>query len=519
MRIRALSNDESGAILVISALSIVVLMVFAALTVDLGAAWAERRQLQSAADAGAMAAVLPPLNVGDEIADIAMDFVDTNVGINVDRFGCAGWTPSDEGVPGTFKLVNPGITNCVWISTATPNGLGTLIAVKVPTQQVPTAFARVIGINSIPVDAFAVSQIATTSETNVLPFVLLSNPGPNECLGSPPGGISRNPCTGGASGNFGYLSSPSYEFTSPPDSYCTNGDSILDRNIAIGGDHPVQEDVKWPADNTGADDDFPDECAGSGGNSAPPTDIPDSVWTRTGVPVNELHDGLVSDEQFGPLNTPSRLQQLSGPGSDPDSVADTRTIKNFNVPDFILDNVGLWEYVASGTGACDPGNAENAAWNVGGPAATNRMEACLQGVEDDGDTVTFDDSLWDSPRFAVIPELWSSTFPSGGSGSKAIKQFRGLYLQGTWFNCSAAGGGGGGGPPDPCLVFTDINDDPQDIFFPGEGDDTDGIACEPQGQNCKDSRLQGLSSFVLPIASIPDDVISGLSANVRLLYR
>jgi len=524
VKVRALSDDESGAILVLSAFVIVILLVFAAFAVDLGAAWGERRQLQSAADAGAMAGVLPPLVVGDNIADIAMDFVDTNVGTAVDRSGCAGWTPSDEGVPGTFVLVDANITNCVFISTGT-TGNETLFAVKVPTQQLPTLFVGVIGINSISVDAFAVAQISTTGANSVLPFVLPANPVAHECLGSPPAGISRDPCSGGSSGNYRYLTSPFHGSTTlgtgdsctpggmPPG---TNAGDILEMNIAIGTDHPIQNDVKWPADNSGADSDFPDECAGNGPTEAPPTYIPDSIVTLTGNRENELHAGLVSNETFGLLGTSSRLQQ--GPGTLPgvgDSVANTRTVENRNLGDFVLDNIGLWEYVVSGTGACDPTDAVNGAWNVGGPAATVRMEACLGS----GDAVEFDDSLWDSPRFAIIPELWN-TLPPGSSDPRAIQRFRAVYLQGTWFNCSAAGGGGGGGgPPDPCLVFVDIDGFDQDIFFPGEGDDTDGIACEPQGPNCKNSQVRGLSSFVLPIASVPDDIIPGLSATARLLYR
>ena len=49
-------QNEDGAILPIVALLIVVLLVFAAFTVDLGAAWAERRHDQSAADAAVLAA-------------------------------------------------------------------------------------------------------------------------------------------------------------------------------------------------------------------------------------------------------------------------------------------------------------------------------------------------------------------------------------------------------------------------------------------------------------------------------
>ena len=50
---RAPTHRENGAVLPIVALLIVILLVFAAFTVDFGAAWAKRRQLQSAADAGA----------------------------------------------------------------------------------------------------------------------------------------------------------------------------------------------------------------------------------------------------------------------------------------------------------------------------------------------------------------------------------------------------------------------------------------------------------------------------------
>ncbi|MEA3502458.1 MAG: Tad domain-containing protein, partial [Actinomycetota bacterium] len=200
-------DNETGAIMPMFGLLIVVLLVFSAFAVDFGAAWAERRQLQSAADAGAMAGVLPPLAIGDNIATAAMDFVDNNVATPVDRFGCAGWTPGSEGVPGAFDIADPTESNCVWVSTDT-DGTETLVAVKVPSQEVPTAFAKVIGIDSIAVDAFAVAQIESIRSAHVLPFALKPNPSSNECLGSPPGGLSRDPCSGSTTGNYGYLTSP-----------------------------------------------------------------------------------------------------------------------------------------------------------------------------------------------------------------------------------------------------------------------------------------------------------------------
>lgn len=506
-------ESETGAILPLFAILIIVLLVFAAFTVDLGAAWAERRQLQSAADAGAMAAVLPPLVVGDTIASTAMDFVDANVATPVDRFGCDGWTPATEGVAGTFVLANPSDSNCVWISTETTSN-ERLVAVKVPVQQVPTAFARVIGIDNIPVDAFAVSQIETIQEAHILPFALTSEPGGHECLGSPPAGISRNPCTGSSTGNFGYITSffkETADLGTPNSCDPTPGGSmtaadILAMNIAIGTDHPVQNDLKWPADNAGADDDFPDECDGK----LIPRYTPDSVVFLTGNQEGPLHSGLVSADTFGSLGTVSRLKQNLSSGYASDLVADTRTIENKNLPDDVIDNVGLWEYVVSGSaGWCSP----NADWVAGGEAATVKMEKCLS----TGGSLTFSSLLWESPRFAVIPELWSDTFPTG-TDSMAIKRFRGVYLQGAWFNCSASGGSSAVNDATACLPFIDKDGNEQLIFFPGEGDE---VACEPLGAaaGCKNSQVRGLSAFVLPIASVPDSVINDLSANYWFLYR
>ena len=50
-----LRKDERGAVAIIVALLMVVLIGFAALAVDISAMWAEKRQLQNGADAGALA--------------------------------------------------------------------------------------------------------------------------------------------------------------------------------------------------------------------------------------------------------------------------------------------------------------------------------------------------------------------------------------------------------------------------------------------------------------------------------
>ena len=83
-------GSEAGAILPLFAILIVILMVFAAFAVDLGAAWAERREAQTAADAGVMGAALeflvaPPDE--DGIYDLVSSYVNLNLTSTAYTFG------------------------------------------------------------------------------------------------------------------------------------------------------------------------------------------------------------------------------------------------------------------------------------------------------------------------------------------------------------------------------------------------------------------------------------------------
>lgn len=80
-------SDDNGAILVLTALLLLVLMGFAALAVDAASGWSEKRRVQSAADLAALAAVeaisgtfrvnVDP-NVDDVVAQVASDLVAVN---------------------------------------------------------------------------------------------------------------------------------------------------------------------------------------------------------------------------------------------------------------------------------------------------------------------------------------------------------------------------------------------------------------------------------------------------------
>ena len=103
-------SEERGTIIVLSALAMVVLLLFAALAVDLGALWASRRTSQNAADAAVMAGALEYVETGDatseEVIDIVRDYASRNVDIPADS---AMWlTCTDpEGLADGFVPLGP----------------------------------------------------------------------------------------------------------------------------------------------------------------------------------------------------------------------------------------------------------------------------------------------------------------------------------------------------------------------------------------------------------------------------
>jgi uncharacterized membrane protein len=79
---------ERGAIIIMAAITLGVLIMFAALTVDLGAAWAQRRTNQSAVDAAVMAGGLEYVASGAassaKVVDVVRDFASRNIDIPAD---------------------------------------------------------------------------------------------------------------------------------------------------------------------------------------------------------------------------------------------------------------------------------------------------------------------------------------------------------------------------------------------------------------------------------------------------
>ncbi len=484
LRGQSIVNSEDGAFLPLFGIMIIVLLIFAAFAVDLGAAWAERRQDQTAADAAAMAGAIEYVRSNPteaEVVALVQDYVERNIGYPA---GSAGWGTCPAPTDG-FQAI--GGNNCISLKQASTTSSDTLFRVQIPNQPVATSFARIIGIDTIDVDAFAIARIEKIEGVQgALPFVLPNNPGTEYCLGTPPSGQAREICEGPSNGFFGSADSPYFGADDDPwgTTSCadspTNNNTRIRANTAIGIDHFLRIAPTGANPVAGAD-----VC----GATQSPAYVPYAIVADQGS-LTQASDGFIGDPQFGTLNLGGRLRQTGG------SPASWRPVPKGN-GSINLDNVGLWEYLVH---PANNGDACSAAKFAGksGTELTIQMTDCL-----DHGTVKFGSTLLQSPRFALVPQLDISQAAIGAIGPNAksainIIQFVPVYLQASWYNCSAV----------ECMYF-DADDAPAirpEVFDPGEGSDE---GCLLQGAGCKANVnlvLEGISAFVFENPDwLPDD--------------
>lgn len=492
---RSLSG-ERGAILPLFALLIVLLLVFSAFAVDLGSAWAQRRTSQTAADASVMAAALqylrpaPPDETG--LFDLVNDYANANLEGGVLTFDdWAGCSDPDRpvdyealGTSGTWDYPGAGLAtdlvDCISIKQV--NNEPAILRVRLPVTEVPTAFARVIGIEDIAVSAFAEAEVRYLDQKKILPFSLPSNPGTQECLGTPPSGLLPNdeaPCTGPAQGNFGMIDSPWFGAPAPygtDSDPCPNDPNFKNRtptNLALGLDHII---TGWPDDGLDGDPfdyDGPgvgtnlpnnhvaaDSCDNAGNDIPPYVLLTETGNTQTGGEIME--DGFLGAPQFGTNSEPGRLRQLptdSVPGTVSGTDVQTLRIDLRTISDTKnVDNVGMWDYLdfsvidTGGTGDC----RESSFTGLAGRDLTDQMLRCLTVGKDPftGAVISgldpapvFTDALLESPRFALVPVLNYASGAQFGSKWWAVMNMQPVYVQTTWYRC--------GQPTGECLFEPD----------------------------------------------------------------
>lgn len=142
---RRLSTGDDGAVAVITALFMVILLGITAIVVDVGMIYAERFQLQNGADAAALA--------------IARDCAEGNCAdAGATATGLAG-SNSHDGVSAATAVI-AGNTVTVRTSTATPDG----------GSAVEHWIAPILGIDSTRVEAVARASWGSPSKATVFPF-------------------------------------------------------------------------------------------------------------------------------------------------------------------------------------------------------------------------------------------------------------------------------------------------------------------------------------------------------------
>jgi len=184
-------RDDSGATAVVIAVMIVALLGLGAFFIDAGALYSERRSLQGAADAGALAGVRElPGNPGTA-PGMAISFAERNV---------TGLGVSDPVI--TAQVIGGDQVECV---------------VRDPSR--PLMFARFLNQDFARVGARAVAAVQSPASFNVgvMPFGIMSmEPSGTAAFGYPFGAPVRlkQPAGDGESGNFQFLS-----LTDPPDGH------------------------------------------------------------------------------------------------------------------------------------------------------------------------------------------------------------------------------------------------------------------------------------------------------------
>lgn len=510
-------ESDRGLTLVFSALLLVGLMLLASFAVDLGGVYVERREDQNAADAGATAGALELSSSDATVVAEVKGVVHGTLGTTLTS---AQWNSC-----GTITDPDPVDTPLAGANCITVDGSRRRIQVRIPTRQYDAAFAPVVGIEGFDHSAFAIAGEFRAGLGGVLPFGL--GPGSSSgdgyvCVKSGPGGHSEPPCDGSSSGNFGFLDFATFGDTELGTTLdCSNGNQ-RPRNantVAVGNDHDLSRYNEAPH--------FVIEVIDTGA-SCGATREPNAAYSLTGNTPQNVGSGLYSGSAFSD-GGPARLQRSGAQVHDGSGLTT-------NVGGHILDDNPLWEFLPETFSVADdvpdscdkqqftrvlagdysllpttPANVQayisaqptstarmrkmvqrclthyrGETWTdqgaispIGEPSAGCSASACT-GVlfSRNSQTNEFPD-LYDiqyTSRFGYVPELQSPGFPTG-TGVVRFASFQPIFFQRLLAgNCSSSS----------CTHD----------FEPGVG----YVNSSPE------DKADGITAFVLPRASLPNDL-------------
>jgi hypothetical protein len=216
-------RDDSGVVLILVALGLVIIVIFTAFAVDMGGLYAARRQDQTAADMGALAAVQEMANGESAIVDVAKSFSHDTLETTLTD---AEWDTCPR--PDTAALARQAATaSCISYD-------GSQVRVRLPDQHWPAGFGQVVGIGDYRHSAFAIAGLVRGGFGSVLPYFVTSSQSANgyECL------IADGPSF--CDPNSGKFFQVRFSWHTPT---CVNGgsqsleDTMFENNTATGVDH------------------------------------------------------------------------------------------------------------------------------------------------------------------------------------------------------------------------------------------------------------------------------------------
>ncbi|HZD23638.1 MAG TPA: TadE/TadG family type IV pilus assembly protein [Acidimicrobiia bacterium] len=400
---RAAHGRDRGATALTVALVMVVLMGIAAVAIDGGLGFNERRQAQGGVDFASLAALQESVgpNPADAGAMEAEAVVQQNLpGRALDWVSCID--PDRD--PLVYTQVAT-ITDCVSFTENFSQS-----RVKLPLDAIDTTFGAIIGFDELSVVAVAEAIQSSLATADVLPWTAGS--GASVCLFSNQAPQSVPPCDGPKSGFFGYLDVALFgnsELGTPPT--CEQGTAKTRSaiNITRGSDHIM---VEWEAGDPEVNDH--EVCANRS------EDVNELV-VQPGSPTIGAKEGLITGIS-GSINGES-FTAGSGRLEPTTASEDTAVVR-----DKTLDNTPLWSYLAdSSCGWAPPPKIAGDVDNF------QEMKDCLE-AWNPGVGSIFSAALADHSRFGAVPIFTS--YPTG-PGAYLIDHFSPIWIETIYQNCDA----------------------------------------------------------------------------------
>jgi hypothetical protein len=335
-------RDDRGAALVLVSLVLVGLMAMAALVVDIGGVYGERREDQNAADAGALAAAFTLPNRAAAVTQ-AKTYVHDTLGIT---FTTTQWNScTADAVPSGYTKVSG--SNCIAF-----NGSARRALVRIPEQQYGTGFGRILGIDDLSHSAFAIAGLTPLGFGGVLPFGLVGQTSAFLCADSGGGntGFCKSSGDGVTPGNFGvadfaFWGDDIAGTTTDCSTNSTDSQNRIPNNVAVGVDHDLEVHPS-PGSASGRKLD-----TGEGSFVCPGTSASNSALTITGESLGDyVGSGLWSGSDFSDGGD-ARLQRLGTlPNTPAWMLASGRTT---NIDGHDLDDIPLWEFIPTSFGSAN----------------------------------------------------------------------------------------------------------------------------------------------------------------------